>query len=34
MAVVFLVGLLWLSSLQAQEKAETFSPYVDDKGGD
>jgi hypothetical protein len=32
MAVVFLVSLLWLSGLHAQEKAETFSPYVDDQG--
>ena len=32
MAMVSLVSFLWLSGLHAQEKAETFSPYVDDQG--
>ncbi len=29
---IFLVGVLLVSGLHAQEKAKTFSPYVDDQG--
>ena len=32
MALVLVVGLFFLSGLQAREKAESFSPYVDDQG--
>jgi hypothetical protein len=32
MALVLVVGLFLLSGLRAQEKAETFSPYVDEEG--
>ena len=31
-AVALVIGLFFLSGLQAQEKSETFSPYVDDQG--
>jgi hypothetical protein len=31
-AVVFVISLLWLSSSQAQEKTDNFSPYVDSQG--
>ncbi len=32
MAVVFMISLVWLSGSQAQEKMESFSPYVDAQG--